>query len=180
MSCAVAAVRNAESRVKDSYSLLLTPYSLPFTLHFSSLLPDFLEQLLPFLVFFFIFLHGHARLGVEALEVGLVHRAIEAIFAEKLLAIGAEQKISEQQSRVGMRRVGRQTHTTGIGWNQIHRHPLDRRAFRNGNSRVAEKNRRRKTELTRYHHIENRSARDRMQADLLRLQLLHIFRPFGR
>src|SRR5256885_5616415 len=105
MSCAIGAVRSEEARVKDSHSLLLTPYSLPFTLHFSSLLPDFLEQLLPFLVFFFIFLHGHARLGVEALEVGLVHRAIETVLAEKLLAVGAEQKISKQQSRVGMRRV---------------------------------------------------------------------------
>ena len=34
-------------------------------------------------------------------------------------------------------------------------------------------------EFTRYHHIENRPARDRMQADLLCLELLHIFHPFG-
>ena len=43
--------------------------------------PNLAQQFLPFAVFLFILLDGHARLGVPTLEIRLVHSTIEAELA---------------------------------------------------------------------------------------------------
>src|SRR5438046_248963 len=87
-----------------------------------SLLADFLEQLLPLLVFFFILFHGHPRFGVATLKLRLVHSAVETVFAQELLAIGAQQKITETDSRAWRRRLVRQHHATHLTRDRCKRH----------------------------------------------------------
>src|SRR5439155_2402279 len=124
---------------------------------------DLAQQLFPLAIFLLVLLHDHALLGVPALEVGLVDRAVQTELAEKLLPFRAEKIITEEQGSMRVGRVGRESHSARIGGHDIHRHPFDRRAFRDRYARVAEKNRGRGTPLAGDTHVESRPSRHRAQ-----------------
>jgi len=105
-------------------------------------LADLPKQLLPFGALFFVLLNRHPCLGVPALKVRPVHRAIQTKLAEKFLPIGTEKKIGKKQRSVRVRDIRRHRHSTGVRRYDVHRHPLNRRAFRNGDAGVAQKRRR--------------------------------------
>src|ERR1051325_1138314 len=78
------------------------------------------KQLLPFLVFFLVLFDGQSRFGIPALEIRLVHRAVQAEFAKKLLPLRTEKEIGKNQRAVRMWRAGGNRHTARIRRHHIH------------------------------------------------------------
>src|SRR5262249_49594530 len=138
-------------------------------IEWTSLSPNISQQFLPFAAFLFILLDGHTPLGVPALEIRLVHGAIETELAQKLLPLRAKQKISKQKSRMRMRRIRRQSDAARVSRHNIHGHPFDRRPLRDRYPRMAEKHGGGNAQLAGNHHVEYRPSGNAVKGYILQL-----------
>ena len=100
-------------------------------------------------------------------------------FFQNRLAFWAQKKVRQEQSAVGVRRLDSDGSAADVRWHDVHRQPIHRRPFRDRVQRMVAEDRRRCENFTRCDQIEKRRGNDRVEGDLLCLELFDQFDASG-
>jgi hypothetical protein len=89
------------------------------------------------------------------------------------LALGADDKVGEQQGGVGMGRVGDDGRSTGVCHSHVQGHPVDGRALFFHDNHLVPENRWRSGDFSGDQQVEKTEARELEQPDFLVFEFFH-------